>query len=130
MWEERGAPATDEQLAALEKELGTRLPEELRAFLLHADGANGWFAEFYVEIFSIERLIEANVRSDFAVDFPFALVFGSDGSREYLALDRRREPHAVVMIEVTCVSPDDFVYQASSFDEFLEQLPTTGLRFE
>jgi hypothetical protein len=83
-----------------------------------------------VEIFAADRLVDENTRGDLRRRFPYLLLFGSDGSREYLAYDLREQPPPVVMVEITAASPDDFVFQAPAFDEFLEQLPTMGLRFE
>jgi SMI1 / KNR4 family (SUKH-1) len=128
MWEPRGAPADAERLAEAERKLGRRLPEQLRRFLLEGDGAEGWFSDFYVAVWPVDRLLDENLRGDLAARFPNVLLFGSDGSREYLGLDLRVEPSPVVMVEFIAMSPDELVHQAASFDEFLEQLPTIGLR--
>lgn len=81
-------------------------------------------------IWSVDDMIEVNELVEVKDTFPDLLLFGGDGAREKLAFDYRTDPPRIVMLDLTSLDDDAVVEQAPTFSDFLECLPTTGLRFE
>jgi cell wall assembly regulator SMI1 len=129
---------TDQQLTAIERQLGAKLPQDFKAFLRVANGVyldysievptpSGpeWFCfcntfstfgdgddTFLGELAALRRLRDLPPRV-----LPFAR---ADGGMEYLLLDLRDESTGRVIASLSEDSP--LVPVASSFSEYIERL--------
>lgn len=112
------AGALEVELGAVETAMGIRLPVELRDSLLASNGSGEWFGEVFVELFDTKTLVAVNTEIE---HHPGFLAFASDGSRELLGLDLRRQPPPVVMIDVTSPGWEEARWQAATYGEFMEQ---------
>jgi hypothetical protein len=111
-------------LAALERELKARLPEDYRDFLSSIDGLVGRYGEDrrYVDLWPGSDLLARN--RDYMVDefAPGLLIFGSDGGDTAFAFDMRRLPWRVVQVPFVGMGTDETRPLAPSFGDFLRDL--------
>jgi hypothetical protein len=120
---DRRPGATEEQIDALEKQLGVRLPDDHRAFLSWSDGWDGEFGDTWLVLDNTEALADGNDES-FRKSFPGYVAVGGNGGLETFALDYRKGTGAsgVVAIDRNSASPDDIWRIASSLTGALERL--------
>jgi hypothetical protein len=92
---------TDPELDAAELALGHSLPDDYRSLIRQANGVQEMHAGAYIDIWSLERVLEAHVDDAFAHHrqaYPGLLVIGTDGAGELLAYDTRRSPFRVALV--------------------------------
>lgn len=120
--------ASDDRIAEAERHFGVRFPEDYRHFLA-TEGSIGRFfppADDFLMVNSIEELIGVNEAGEFQERFPGSLVIGGDGSREMLTYDFRREPPALVLLDISAQDWSSAIHQAVSLSALLERFPRTG----
>jgi SMI1-KNR4 cell-wall len=110
----------------LEKRFSVKLARSYRDYLSsRGPGPMDSHPDFYVEMYAPEVVGKINLEPA----LPQGLfLIGSNGSREHLALDLRREPPPIVMTDFTS-GEGGIVEQAASFEEFVEVVRTRGLEF-
>lgn len=82
---EFNAPATEVEVAACERQLETRLPADLRQFLLESAGGTGWVGDAYVMLWDPAMIAENQKLLEVDEFMPGALLFGSDGGGSFFA---------------------------------------------
>jgi hypothetical protein len=110
------AGATDADFAAVEQALGVRLTAHHRALLTAENGWERWYGECFLMMFSTSGVIES---TRLVERHPGFLAVASDGSREIIGLDMRRDTPPVVMIDITSSGWGDALLQAESLLEFM-----------
>ena len=111
--------ATEADFAAVEQALGVQLIAKHRELLAVENGWQRWYGECLLMMSSTSGVIES---TRLVERHPGFLAFASDGSREIIGLDTRRDPPPVVMIDITSAGWQDALFQADSLDEFMERL--------
>jgi len=121
-------PATMKEIALIETLFTLKLPAEYTDFLLFTNGAAGIIQETYVDIYSIDLVIECN-RFYHSKDLPYNdfLFIASNGGEEQYAFDLRKNEMPILEIDME----DDVDYArfcGTSFLAFLDHL--YNLRWE
>ena len=111
-------PASAEALASLRTGLAKPLPESYFAFLLRANGGEGFIGDRYVQLWRAEELVEMNRAYKTAEFFPDLFFIGSDGCGDAYAFDLSRIDSTVFEVPFIAL-PADARAIASSFDSFL-----------
>ena len=111
--------ATDADFAAVEQALGVQLIAKHRELLAVENGWQRWYGECFLMMFSTTGVIES---TQLVERHPGFLALASDGSREIVGLDMRRDPAPVVTIHITSAGWQDAVFQADSLDDFMDRL--------
>jgi hypothetical protein len=112
------APPSTEALASLRTGLVKSLPESYFAFLIHANGGEGFIGDRYVQLWRAEELAEMNRAYKTEELFPNLFFIGSDGGGEAYAFNLSRTD--AMVFEVPFIGlPTDARAIASSFDSFL-----------
>ena len=120
--------ATEADFAAVEQTLGVQLIAKHRELLAVENGWQRWYGECFLMMSSTNGVIES---TQLVERHPGFLGFASDGSREIIGLDMRRDPQPVVMIDITSAGWQDAMFQADSLEDFMERLRTgEGLRWD
>ena len=115
--------ATDELVAAAQKQLGTDLPEQFVQFLKVTNGPEGYIGEnAYVMLWEVEDLASLNAAYEVQTYAPGLLIFGSDGGGEAYGFDTRSTPWTIVRMPFIGMEWSMATQIASTFDEFLEHL--------
>lgn len=119
----RRAGATEDQIDALEKRLGVRLPDDHRAFLSWSNGWDSEFGDTWLVLDDIDAIADGNDHS-FRKGFPGYVAIGGNGGLETLALDYRNgaNPAGLVALDRNSASPEDVWRIASSLGGALERL--------
>lgn len=115
------APATEEAVAAAQRDLGVIFPDDYVEFLRHADGAEGlttvgaWLA-----LYPLAEVLAAtqDLRS-FDDRFRPLVVLASDGGEEDYVLDPRRTPPQIYEWELFSPEPFDGRPVGSTLRELL-----------
>jgi hypothetical protein len=125
-------PASEGQIAEIERHFGVRLPDDYRRFLLTHQSIGEAFppANSYLSLYATDEVIPVNDAGDIQKRFPGAIVIGGDGSREMLTYDFRHGQARLVLLDITAGDWSDAIYQAPSLTEFLAQFPGRGWVFE
>lgn len=107
-----------EALASLRTGLVKALPESYFAFLVRANGSEGFIRDRYVQLWKAEDLAEMNLAYKTAEFLPNFFFIGSDGGGGAYAFDLSRTDATV--FEVPFIGwPTDARAIASSLDSFL-----------
>jgi len=119
------AGADDSALDAAEAVLGHPLPRAYRELLAHENGFERWYGEHFLMLYSLAEALELHgarrIEDDGGERHPGLFVFASDGSREMIGFDLRDDSGPVVMVDITSMGWPDALFQAGSFDDFMEQ---------
>ena len=115
-------PATEEEIAGAERELGVCLPADYRAFLLRANGGEGFIGFPYVILFGIGQVPELNIGYEVNEYVPGYLLFGSNGGGEAFGFDRRNGGWEVMMIPFVPLEWEYARPVGNSFGAFMETL--------
>ena len=118
-------------LGRIERELGVRLPAEywngLAADERLVVAGPGQGGEIWLH--PVPELPGINAAAELPGRLPGLVIIGTDGSRELLALDSRRQPAPVVLVDVVFTGWDDAVWPAPDLPTFLREYPQRGLRW-
>ncbi|HZF41994.1 MAG TPA: SMI1/KNR4 family protein [Sphingomonadaceae bacterium] len=119
---EARAPAQANDIAVVEVELQTPLPEDYKAFLLKQDGGEGFIGEHYLVLWSIAELLPFNRDYQFQELAPGLIAFGSNGGGEGFAFDAACEGFRVKQCPFIGLSREDAMPVAQSFTHLLERM--------
>ena len=110
--------ASEDQLAAAQRDLGAVLPADYIAFLRQSNGGVGWLRDSPIQLWSAEQLAPWNSENP---DYGDGLVLiGSDGCGQALALDLSgTAPTAVVFPWIGGPEPEVTETYAGGFSELL-----------
>lgn len=124
--------AGEEQVRDVERHFGVRFPDDYRQFVMTRGSMDQYVppADDYLMINPIEEIISLNDAGEIQSRFAGAVVIGSDGSRELLAYDFRREPPALVLLDITAPDWSSALHQAASLTEFLQRFPDRGWNWQ
>lgn len=111
--------ATKENIEDAEKNLGIKFPNDYIDFVLFSDGAEGEIGNDYLEIWSVEELLQSNEDMQLNLFVPGLVAFGGDGGNELFAFDTRFERITIVQIPMVGMTLKDAWACGSSFEEFL-----------
>lgn len=120
-----GVGATNEDLERLRGYAGFDLPEAYARFLHFSNGAAGWVGRAFVDIWSVDGLLQENEVSHLHAEEPRLLLFASDGASETYAFDMRTPGSPVVMVP-HIGELDEALPFAPSFGEFFIALLAQG----
>ncbi len=96
---QRNAPARISDIRQFEMTLGRSLPADYTAFLLYANGGEGWVGDNgYIRLWRLEEILEANKGYGFDEFAPGLLAFASDGGGEAFAFDMRVNGMPILMV--------------------------------
>jgi len=125
-------PASEDEIAEIERHFRVRLLDDYRRFLLTMGRLGEAFppANSYLSLCAIDEVIPVNEAGDIQKRFPGGLVIGGDGSREMLTYDFRHGRARLVLLDITAGEWSDAIHQASSLTELLAQFPEKGWLFE
>ena len=120
---DRQSGATEDQIDALERRLGVRLPDDHRAFLSWSNGWDSEFGDGWLVLDDIDAIADSNDES-FRKSFPGFVAIGGNGGLETLALDypKAANPSGVVALDRNSGSPDDIWRIATSLTGALNRL--------
>jgi hypothetical protein len=114
------APVSISDIRQFEMTLGRSLPTDYAAFLLHANGGEGWVGEeCYVILWRLEEILETNKACELDEYLPGVLGFGSDGGGETFAFDMRTREMPVVAVPLIGMDPENVLPIAPNFYSFL-----------
>lgn len=119
---ELNTPATQNALKIFENTSRLELPKDYIDFLLKTNGAEGFIGDNYVIFWAIEELIELNKAYEVDEYKPGLLLFGSNGSGEAFAFDKRSLPMKIVQIPFISIDLKDSIELSSTFYDFLNIL--------
>jgi hypothetical protein len=115
---DKNAPASISDIRQFEMTLGRPLSADYTAFLLYANGGEGWVGDNgYISLWPLEEILEANKSCGFDEFAPHLLAFGSDGGGEAFAFNMRVNEMPVVMVDYIAI--EDERPMASNFYSFL-----------
>jgi SMI1 / KNR4 family (SUKH-1) len=104
------APATEDEINALEKELGRNLPNSYREFLRSSNGAEGFVGnEGYIVLWPIEKLVEHRQGYEFDKHLPNLIPIGSNGGSEAFAIKYSGNSANFGFIQFADTNQDSFV---------------------
>jgi hypothetical protein len=124
-------PASEADLAQLEQDLGFRLPDDYRAFLLVSDGYNGYVGvEGYADLWSSRRLASDNegyeVRSNEGYEarsyVAELMLIGSNGGPTAYGIDRHDGRPWFVSIPFVPMQRNEIRRLGAAFTAFLAAL--------
>jgi len=126
------APVPDHEFAAAEA-LGTALPAPWRSYLQSASWfRRGWLPSgCYLWLYSPHEataLLDAWGQQA-RTNHPGIAIIGGDGSREHLALDLRRDPAPVLLVDITSEGWPAAMPQADDVTSFIEQVESGRFDF-
>jgi hypothetical protein len=116
--------ADPELLVAVSGRLGVDLPPDYRAFILEANGGEGFVNDGgYLKLWPIDEIESNNEQlhaSEFAPDLVF---FGSDGGGEGYAFDRGAQPVRIVQVPlVGMAETDTWISQGDTLAQLLDRI--------
>lgn len=118
-------PSSEQSLEAAERELGCRLPDDYRAFLLLYNGGEGFIGKHYLVLWQAEQLFRFNQDYEVPKYAPGFIMFGSTGGGDGFAFDTRKSPYPVVEVPFIGMSLEDGFHVADSFTGLLERMIQT-----
>ncbi|HTF57040.1 MAG TPA: SMI1/KNR4 family protein [Planctomycetota bacterium] len=116
-----GTPSTEIQVRRLEKEFGSRLPDDYRSFLLAFGGGESGAFEAWRGLWRIADLWTLNSRYHVQENFPGLLAIGNQAFMLY-ALDLRGEAAPLVSLGLSSSLWEDVLLEADSFTEWLDAI--------
>jgi len=114
-----GPPATNDQIAELEKRFGTTLPTELAGMLRESNGVTLWRDPKEVQILSTHEMGGYFECYGFSKWMPDAIPFTMDGGGNFLTL-RRGGEQAVYVVASGNLGWDDAVKLSETILGFLQ----------
>jgi hypothetical protein len=120
---QKNLPATSDEIVKAENELGLKLPEQYREFLLWANGGEGFIGpNFYAMLWQVGDLCRFNLEYEVERNSPGLILFGSNGGGEGFAFDLRGQLSQIVSVPFIGMALKEILPLAKTFDEFLEHL--------
>jgi len=113
-------PATDEQVTALEKQLGIILPVDYKTFLKFTNGFDGFIKDFYAVFEPVEKVYEST-KISCAEFFPWAIFIGSNANVEMFVIDTRKTPYQFGLLPFIA-NANDFIPLGDTFEKFVKRL--------
>ena|SRR5664279_2308214 len=113
-------PATEEQIAILEMQLGINLPDDYRAFLKFTNGFDGIVNEFVANFAPVDKIYQ-RTQDTCAEFFPWAIYIGTNGNLEMFVIDTRQKPYQFGLLP-NIASDNDFIPLGDTFHKFIERL--------
>lgn len=104
-----------------ERTLAVRFPEDYARWLQGTDGLEGDLGGSYLSLFAVGEMVERNRGYAVAEFMPGLILIGTDRGGEGIGLDLRGEAPAVVSVNLNSLRWDEAIYQAESFDAFLDE---------
>ena len=119
---EKHPGATDDELADLEGDLGTSLPEDYRRILRESNGAEGFFGnERYLVLWRTSDIASLNASYSVQEFLPGVILFGTDGSDTGYGFTRSAGVQ-YVSVPLVGMAPEEMLLLGSSFSDFLHHL--------
>jgi len=116
-------PANGNYLAEAETHFGRPFPSQYRRFMADQDGGEGFVGESYLVLWRASELVVFNREYEADKYAPGLLLFGSNGGGEAFAFDARdNQAMKIVIVPVICMSLEDALLVADTFDNFLSKL--------
>ena len=113
-------PAKPAALDEIERELTFPLPGQYKAFMMHANGAEGSIATNQLHIWRLEDLIEWNRKFELEDKAPGLFAFGGNGGAEAYAFDTITLGLPIVMVPFIGMSRKAAIFVAPGFNSFLK----------
>ncbi|PTY01870.1 hypothetical protein DB346_10455 [Verrucomicrobia bacterium LW23] len=118
------SPASEIDIAALQKVIPIRLPGEYLKFLRWSNGGEGEFSETYLTMWSTDVIPDWNKDYRIDIKFPTMLVIADDSSQFY-GYDCSNGEAEAVAFPMTSSAYSDIVYRfkdlPSLFDKLIEE---------
>jgi hypothetical protein len=112
-------PATNQEIAKVEKHFGYQFPTDYKEFLLLANGLEGGIDHEYLVLWGTSELIELNLAYQVQDFIQHIIIFGSDGAEEAFAFDTSGPSPFVVKLPFIGMGHIANEKLADSFEEFL-----------
>lgn len=120
-----------EEVDQIEAAYNVTLPHDYVSFLNSSERFWSEGEANYLDFWDAARILTSNRRLPQRESHPGLLVIGTDGSREMIAFDFRRQPPPVVLVDMASSGWTDAFLQAPNFTSFLRQVKEEGgLRWE
>ncbi len=113
-------PVKPAALDEIERELTFPLPGQYKAFMMHANGAEGSMATNQLHIWRLEDLIEWNRKFELEDKAPGLFAFGGNGGAEAYAFDTITLGLPIVMVPFIGMSRNAAIFVAPGFNSFLK----------
>jgi hypothetical protein len=121
------APPTPEVILAGEKQLKCLFPNDYGNFIKGQNGGEGFLGnDSYLILWAVEELEPFNRGYEVESYCPELLLFGSNGSGEAYAFDKRSTPWPVVQVPFVGMDYSLCAVIGNSFSEFIEALFNKG----
>jgi SMI1 / KNR4 family (SUKH-1) len=121
-----GSPATAQDIASLEAELGVALPNDLRAFYRHANGFDGHLVagreKSYVRLFTLADVSAYTFGYDIVRDLGGLVLIGGNAGPTAYALDYSVATALYVSVPFMAASRSELRFLGGSFGAFVEAL--------
>jgi SMI1 / KNR4 family (SUKH-1) len=115
-------PASEADLARLEENLGFRLPDDYRAFLLVSDGYNGDVGDGYAKLWPSYQIASHNDGYEVRSWVPELTLIGSNGGPTAYGIDRHDGQRWFVSIPFVPMERNEIRRLGATFTEFLAAL--------
>lgn len=119
-------PAPPDEVAALERELGVRLPEDYRQLLLASNGGsiNGPHASINLE--SAEGVLDLNLDGGYQAELPGMIVVGDNGGGELYFYDPENKlghgANALFLVGMADLDPAAAAFVAPSLGDAVDRV--------
>ena len=113
-------PATNEQIAILERQLGIKLPNDYKDFLKLTNGFDGIVNEFVAIFDSVDKIYQST-QNTCAEFFPWAIYIGTNGNLEMFVIDKRQMPYQFGLLPYIA-DDNDFIPLGDTFEKFIARL--------
>lgn len=114
--------ASPVEIETAEGRLGFRFPADYRQFLETTNGSGEWYGDLYLSLYSLDQVVDLTEIRNHAETLPGLVFIGSDGGGEGVGFDFRRDPPAIVLMNLVSTRWEEASFQAESFNEFIKQL--------
>lgn len=98
-----------------------RFPADYAHWLQDSQGSEADLGGCYLSLYAVGELVERNRAYEVAAYVPGLILVGTDGGGEGIGLDTRGQGSPVVMVNLNSLRWDEAIYQAESFEQFLEE---------
>ncbi|MFT3824003.1 MAG: SMI1/KNR4 family protein [Chitinophagaceae bacterium] len=117
---ELNLPATNEEIASLERQLEIELPDGYKSFLKFTNGFEGLINEFVARFDPADQIYQST-KDTCAEFFPWAIYIGTNCNVEMFVIDKRQIPFQFGLLPFIA-HEDDFIPLGDSFEKFIERL--------
>jgi cell wall assembly regulator SMI1 len=114
--------ASDSAIEQAETELGWKMPQDYRDFLLKKNGGEGLIGDNYLILWSAEDLAQFNKDYEVLEYAPGLILIGSDGGGEGFAFDVREKPAPIVQVPFIGMALEYATVIAPDFDSFIKRM--------